>query len=56
MILALIFRKNAPGLNFSVEGITLKSVMGAALLPLGAALIVLLIATLDHPRDALRWG
>jgi len=46
VILALIFRKNAPGLNFSVEGITLKSVMGAVLLPLGAALIVLLIATL----------
>jgi len=46
VILALIFRNNAPGLNFSVEGITLKSVVGAVLLPLGAALIVLLIATL----------
>jgi uncharacterized protein len=46
VMLALIFRKNAPGLNFSVSGITLKSLLGAGLLPLGAALIVLLIATL----------
>ena len=46
VILALIFRRNAPGLNFSVEGIAMKSVMGAVLLPLGAALIVPLIASL----------
>jgi membrane protease YdiL (CAAX protease family) len=46
VILAPIFRKNAPGLNFSVKGITLKSAVWTVLLPLGAALIVLLIATL----------
>jgi hypothetical protein len=34
-VLALIFRRNAPGLNFSVKGITLNSVVGAVLLPLG---------------------
>ncbi|MDH4066866.1 MAG: CPBP family intramembrane metalloprotease [Acidobacteriota bacterium] len=46
VILALIFSKDAPGLNFSVTRITLKSVAGAVLLPVGAALVVLLIATL----------
>jgi uncharacterized protein len=46
VILAVVFRRNAPGLNFSIKRTRMTSVMGAVLLPLGAALIVLLVATL----------
>ena len=55
VILALIFRENAPGLNFSVKGITLKSVVGAVLFRWGRADRAA-DRHPDHPCDALRWS